>query len=218
MSRFVRWILGAAFVAGSLLIIDNSLRDFGPGGHGIFVGQKGDIGRQPLWRACLNLHVAAGIVCLLAVLPQFSRRLLRRIPALHRGCGRVYAASVLLFLCPSGIYLALFAKGGLAGQAGFLLLGAATFHATLRGVTAMLGGSRDLAAHRRWMTRSFALAASAITFRILHFLFFEAGVAEETNYVASLWLSILGNAAAAELILRRRPRVAASSLSIPSIP
>ena len=140
------------------------------------------------------------------------------MPALHRWCGRIYAISVLLFLCPTGIYLAFFAKGGPAGQAGFLLLGAATFHTTLHGVTAMLGPSRDLAAHRAWMTRSFALAASAITFRACHFMLFEAGVPEETNYVTSLWLSILGNAAVAERVLRRRSRGATLPVSIPSIP
>ena len=217
MSTVIRWIGWAALLAGALLITENSLRDFGPGGEGIFVEQKGEIGRQPLWSFCLYVHVAAGIVCLLAVLPQFSRKLLRRIPALHRWCGRIYAASVLFIVCPTGIYLAFFAKGGLAGQTGFLLLGAATFHTTLRGVTSMIGGSRDLAAHREWMTRSFAFATSAITFRVYHVAFFLGGMAETLNYVTSLWLSILGNAAVAELVLRRRSRSLAITSPIPSI-
>jgi hypothetical protein len=217
MSTVIRWIGWAAFLAGALLITESSLRDFSPGGEGIFIEQKGEIGRQPLWKGCLHVHVAAGLLCLLSVLPQFSRKLLRRIPGLHRWCGRIYAASVLFVVCPTGIYLAFFAKGGFAGQAGFLLLGAATFHTTLRGVTAMIGGSRDLAAHREWMTRSFAFAASAITFRIYHFAFFLGGMAADTNYVTSLWLSILGNAAVAELVLRRRSGVPAISSTVPSI-
>jgi hypothetical protein len=215
MSTVLRWIGWAALLAGALLILESSLRDFGPGGEGVFVEQKGEIGRQQLWSFCLHVHVAAGIVCLLAVLPQFSRKLLRRIPALHRWCGRTYAFSVLLFLCPTGIYLALFAKGGLAGQTGFLLLGAATFHTTLRGVTSMIGGARDLVAHREWMTRSFAYAATAITFRIYHLGFFLLGMAEVTNYVTSLWLSILGNAAVAELVLRRRSRLTVLPSTVP---
>jgi hypothetical protein len=217
MSTVLRWIGWAALLAGALLILESSLRDFGPGGEGIFVEQKGEIGRLPLWSFCLHVHVVAGIVCLLSVLPQFSRKLLRRIPALHRWCGRAYAASVLLFLCPTGIYLALFAKGGLAGQTGFLLLGVATFHTTLRGVTSMMGGSRDLAVHREWMTRSFAFAATAITFRVYHLGFYLLGMAGDTNYVTSLWLSILGNAAVAELVLRRRSRVPVLSSTVPSI-
>ena len=218
MSTVIRWIGWAAFLAGALLIMENSLRDFGPGGEGLFIEQRGELGRQPLWKGCLIVHVAAGIVCLLAVLPQFSRKLLRRIPGLHRWCGRIYAASVLFVVCPTGIYLAFFAKGGLAGQAGFLLLGGATFHTTLRGVTAMVGGSRNLTAHREWMTRSFAYAASAITFRVYHFAFFLGGMAEDTNYVTSLWLSILGNAAVAELVLRGRSRPLANPSPLPSVP
>ena len=218
MSTVLRWVGWAAFLAGALLITENSFRDFSPGGEGIFVEQKGEIGRQPLWVFSLYVHVAGGIVCMLSVLPQFSRKLLGRIPALHRWCGRIYAASVLFIVCPTGIYLAFYAKGGFLGQAGFLLLGAASFHTTLRGVTAMIGGARDLTAHREWMARSFAFTASAITFRIYHLAFFACGMAEDTNYVASLWLSILGNAAVAEWLLRRRSRVAAIPSPLPSLP
>ena len=218
MSTVIRWIGWVALLAGTLLITQNSFRDFGPGGEGIFIGQRGEIGRQPLWTSCLYVHVAAGVVCLLSVLPQFSRKLLRRIPALHRWCGRIYAISVLFVVCPTGIYLAFFAKGGLAGQTGFLLLGVVTFHTTLRGVTSMIGGARDLTAHREWMIRSFAYAASAITFRIYHFAFFLGGMAENTNYVTSLWISILGNAAVAELVIRRRSRVPMLSTTVPSMP
>ena len=160
--------------------------------------------------------MVAGSICLLACIPQFSRSLLRRIPSLHRTCGKIYAASVLLLLAPTGIHLALSAKGGVPGQSGFLLLGIATFHTTLRGVTTIR--RRDLDNHRRWMTRSFALVATAVTFRIYHVAFFHAGLPDETNYIASLWLSILGNAAAAEWILRRRAVSRTFATSIPSIP
>ena len=203
------------YLAGALLILANSIADFGPGGEGLFIGQKGAIGHNPVWLLCLRLHVAAGLVCLLSCLPQFSRALLRRVPSLHRRCGKIYAASVLFLLCPTGIYLALSAKGGLAGRTGFLLLGAATFHTTFLGVAVMRGPRRDVAAHRRWTTRSFALAATAITFRIYHILFFQFGLPEDANYVVSLWLSILGNAALAELILRR-PVFHSNPTSIPS--
>jgi hypothetical protein len=204
------------FFAGCLLILDNSYRDFGPGGEGVFIAQKDEAARTPLWILSLRVHIAAGAVCLLACLPQFSGTLLRRIPSLHRVCGKAYAASVLFIVCPTGIHLALSAKGGLPGQAGFLLLGIASFHTTLQGIRTIRRG--DLAGHRRWMTRSFALIASAVTFRVYHVAFFHAGLPEETNYVASLWLSVLGNAAVAEWIVRRRPELRTFSPAIPSIP
>lgn len=204
------------FFAGCLLILDNSYRDFGPGGEGVFIAQKDDALRTPLWILSLRVHIVAGAICLLACLPQFSGTLLRRVPSLHRICGKAYAASVLFVLCPTGIHLALSAKGGLAGQAGFLLLGIASFHTTLQGILTIRRG--DLPGHRRWMTRSFALIASAVTFRVYHVALFHAGLPDATNYVASLWLSVLGNAAVAEWIVRRRPEPRTFSPAIPSIP
>lgn len=204
------------FFAGCVLILDNSYRDFGPGGEGVFISQKDAAARTPLWILSLRVHVAAGAVCLLACLPQFSGSLLRRIPSLHRICGKAYATSVLFVLCPTGIHLALSAKGGFAGQAGFLLLGIASFHTTLQGIRTIRGG--DLPGHRRWMTRSFAWIASAVTFRIYYVAFFHAGIPDETSYVASLWLSVLGNAAVAEWIVRRRPEPRTFSPAIPSMP
>jgi len=82
----------------------------------------------------------------------------------------------------------------------------------------MSGASRDVARHREWMTRSFAMTATAITFRSYHVALFALGVAAETNYLVSLWLSILGNAAAAEWVLRRQPRFHAVPSTIPLTP
>lgn len=206
----------SGFLAGTVLILTNSFTDFRPGGEKIFIGQRSAMAGQPLWLFSLHLHVLSGSICLLASLPLLSGRLLRRIPSLHRVCGRIYAASVLLLLCPTGIYLAFSAKGGPAGQGGFLLLGIATFITTFFGVTAIL--RRDLPGHRRWMTRSFALVATAVTFRIYHMAFFHAGLPDEMNYLASLWLSILGNAAVAEWILHRRPELRNLTNPVPSIP
>lgn len=203
------------FLAGTALILDNSFADFRPGGEKVFITQRG-AAATPLWVASLYLHVAAGMVCLPAALPLVSSRLLRRCPALHRICGRIYAVSVLLLLCPTGIHLAFSAKGGLAGQSGFLVLGIATFATTILGVSAIL--NRDLAGHRRWMTRSLALVASAIAFRVYHVAFFQAGLSEQANYIASLWLSILGNAAIAEWALSRGRGREALPTPIPSIP
>ncbi len=220
MPSFARSALKLAawsgFLAGTVLILSNSFTDFRPGGERIFIGQRSAMAGNPLWLFSLNLHVLSGSICLLSSLPLLSGRLLRRIPSLHRVCGRIYAASVLLVLCPTGIHLAFSAKGGAAGQGGFLLLGIATFITTLLGVTAIAG--RDLLRHRRWMTRSFALVATAVTFRIHHIVFFHAGLPDEVNYLASLWLSILGNAAVAEWILHRRPEFRNLTNSVPSIP
>ncbi len=204
--RFPRALASVGWVAYVLLgglIVVNSLPYFTEGDRMPFIGEKGAIGESGTWRAALLVHVASGIVCLAAAVGQFFRGLLRRFPWLHRWMGRAYVWSTLLFLCPSGAYLALFAKGGLAGQTGFLLLGGLMFHSTLNGQRAIL--RRDTPSHVRWMLRSFAMAATAITFRVLHLGFALAGMVYETNYIIALWLSIVLNVAVAESVIRLLP-------------
>ncbi len=202
--RGIQWLGWLAYLAGSLLILTNSVEDYLPGGLGLFISQKGAIGESPLWRTSLHIHIIGGLLCLFAALPQFSKFLLRRFPAVHRVSGRVYGMSVLFLVCPTGFHLALYAKGGFFGKLGFLTLSVAAFHTTLAGWRTVLPRHRDMTAHRAWMTRSFALAASAITFRIYHMLGYLGGIEADTNYVACLWLSIAGNLAVAEIILHRK--------------
>ncbi len=211
--KILAWL---GFFVGTVLIVSNSYIDFRPGGENIFISQRDPATVGPLWKFSLRTHVLAGCVCLIASLPQFSKTLLRRFPSFHQICGRIYAIGILLIVSPTGIHLAFFAKGGLVGQSGFLLLGIATFLTTLLGITTIRNGDR--AAHRRWMIRSFALVATAVSFRIYHFLFFYAGISIEANYVVSLWLSILGNAAVAELILKHRKSSLTNPAPIPMTP
>jgi len=212
VAKFSAWLM---FLVGTFLIVRNSVIDFGPAGEGVFIDQRPSMHGRPLWLLCLRLHVVSGIVCLLSCLPQYSKPLLRRIPSLHRNCGKIYAVSVLCVLCPTGIYLAVFANGGITGKTGFVLLGVATFYTTLRGIALISGPQRDREGHQRWITRSFALVSSAISFRIYHTIFFYAGLPEDLNYPASLWLSILGNVAIAELLLRQPARLPHPMISNP---
>ena len=202
--RAFSWIAWLAYLAGCVLILHNSVEDYLPGGYGLFIAQKGEIGKSAVWRVSLSLHVVAGLLCLFAALPQFSRALLTRVPALHRICGRVYGVSVLLLLCPTGFHLAFYAKGGFFGKLGFLTLSVLAFHSTWAGWCAVMPPVRNMALHRTWMIRSFALAASAITFRIFHILGYLYGLEENVNYVACLWLSIFVNLGVAEIIVQRR--------------
>lgn len=213
--RILQGIAWLAYVGGCGLILENSLRDHLPGGAGLFAAEKGALGENPWWRASLSIHVVGGMLCLLCVLTQFSRRLLRRHPWLHRASGRLYGLLVLALVTPTGFHLAFSAKGGFLGKFGFLTLAAATLLTTLQGWRSALPRHRDLAAHREWMARSFALVASAVTFRLFHVIGYLAGLAPESNYILCLWLSILGNAAVAEMIIRHR-RQPLSAIPIPT--
>ena len=71
---------------------------------------------------------------------------------------------------------------------------------TVIAVLAAVRGNDRL--HRAAALHSYAQIASAISFRIYHLAFQFLQLPYETNYVASVWLSVIGNAALAELAVR----------------
>ncbi|MEP4079875.1 DUF2306 domain-containing protein [Haloferula sp.] len=217
MATTLRTISWMVLILGTVLIFGASVDYFVIGDSGHFIEEKGDVGGDVVWLAMLFAHVSSGLLALLSSLLQFSRKLLSRIPALHRWLGRIYVVSVLGILCPSGFYLALFAKGGFWGRLGFLLLGVLTFHFTLQGFLALRRGSRDMNRHIEFMIRSFAMLTTAITFRIGHLTFYLLGMDDATNYLVSLWLSIGGNALLAEWAIRRmlNRRTSISAITTP---
>jgi hypothetical protein len=59
------------------------------------------------------------------------------------------------------------------------------------------------------MVRSYALALSAVFFRLFHVSFYVVGMADEPNYILSLWLSLAASLVAGEAVVRRSPSDAA---------
>ena len=157
---------------------------------------------QDWWRYTLYTHIVGGAICLLSTLLQYSKILLKSAPSIHNALGYLFALSIITVVFPTGVALSFVAKGGTSGMIGFLVLSFATLLTMLLGITAILKG--NIKKHKAWITRSFALVASAITFRILQISFFYAGFATETNYQMSLWFSILINAALAEYYLYKQ--------------
>lgn len=201
MARFFRISAWLALVFFTALLTFNSLPYFSePRAHG-FVWEKGELADRPLWLGALVIHAGAGVVCLVSSFLQFFRPLLRRAPGLHRWLGRIYVFSVLALVAPTGFYLAFFAHGGVAGVIGFLLLGVLTTGTTWKGWIAMR--RKRTAEHVTWMIRSFAMVTTALTFRLEFFISQELGIAPETGFLAALYLSIAGNAFAAEWLIAK---------------
>ena len=125
----------------------------------------------------------------------------RRHPAWHRTLGYTYLNAVLWMAAPSGLALALTAKGGLWGTIGFALAGLLWWHTTWSGYRAIRRG--DLPAHVRAMVRSYCWALSAPAFRIIQVVLFLFGLDDGSNYIVSLWLSIAASVWLAESFLYR---------------
>lgn len=156
-----------------------------------FLMERPTLAADRLWRALLAIHVVGGVGCLVSLLLASISAFGSRWKAIHRWSGRLYAVVVLLLLCPSGLFLSAYAKGGFAGKFGFLLLCVLTFVFTWLGTRDAI--AKKFVEHRKWMTRSMAMVASAMTFRLFQIALAQFEVTPDANYVASLYLSTFGN-------------------------
>jgi uncharacterized membrane protein len=162
-------------------------------------------------RVALSLHALGGAIALLAGPLQFVPRLRENNWNRHRLLGWIYCGAVLLGWCAS-LWIAPHAQTGWIASAGFLALGSAWIVSTGLAVRFILRG--DALRHRRWMIRSFALTAAAITLRIYLPLIFVFHWPFSIAYPAIAWLCWIPNALAAEVYLRFVPTP--SSLSLPA--
>lgn len=124
-----------------------------------------------------------------------------RFPALHRWVGRACVLSVAVAWL-SSLPLAVNAMTGTVAAAGFFALGLAWIVATGMGLARAL--QRRFAEHRRWMLRSFALTAAAITLRIYLGASMAADIDVAVSYPFIAWLCWMPNALVAEWYLRRK--------------
>jgi len=162
-------------------------------------------------RIALSLHALGGAIALLAGPLQFVPRFRESNWNRHRLLGWIYCAAVLLGWCAS-LWIAPHAQTGWVAAAGFLTLSAAWIVTTGLAVRFILRG--DAITHRRWMIRSYALTAAAITLRIYLPLSIAFHWPFSIAYPAIAWLCWIPNALAAEVYLRFVPTP--SHLTLPA--
>jgi uncharacterized membrane protein len=167
--------------------------------------------RPLLIQLAFYAHIVAGGVALASGPFQFVTALRRRRPGVHRWVGRVYLGAIG---CASvaGFVMAFISEAGLVGFFGFGSLAVLWGWTARRGYRAIRG--RDVASHRAWMIRSFALTFAAVTLRLwLGLLMAGQAMAGghasadqmfHNAYAAVPFLSWLPNIVIAELMIRRR--------------
>jgi hypothetical protein len=74
------------------------------------------------WRIAFFIHVYASIWVLLAGFTQFSKRIQRNNPRLHRTMGYIYVTDVLLITGPAGLLMGFYANGGITSRIAFVML------------------------------------------------------------------------------------------------
>jgi uncharacterized membrane protein len=195
------WLVPAALVALSLIpVISGSLRLIEIAGGPQLMPANPRIEASP---APLVVHVLGAVIYALLGAFQFSARLRRRHLGWHRRSGRVLAGAGLA-VALSGLWMTLFYSGAPGGDllwAIRLVVGSTMAAALVLGFTAIR--RRDIAAHRAWMMRAYALGLGAGTQAFTEGIgeaMFGTGDLSKAISMGSAWLL---NALVAEWLIRR---------------
>ena len=167
-----------------------------------FLKIKQDVIDIPFYKIAFFTHVYTAIFVLLAGFTQFSSKIRRKFPKIHKRAGWLYGTIVLLFASPSGFYMGIFANGGLTSQLAFCTLAVLWFYFTLTAIIKIK--QKDIAAHRAFIMRSFALALSAITLRLWKYLIISAFHTRPMDaYQIVAWMGWVPNLLVAEYLIHK---------------
>ena len=161
-------------------------------------------------RVAFYLHVVLGGTALLLSPLQFAARLRRRRPRVHRATGRAVLGSIAV-AGTAGFVLSWYNLAGPVGTAGFGTL--AVLWVAFAAAAFRTARRRDIAAHRRWAVRTFALTYAAVTLRLWLLLLIpletsllgtDADAAWDRAYAVVPFLCWVPNLVVAERHLRSR--------------
>ncbi|MFI6976969.1 DUF2306 domain-containing protein [Embleya sp. NPDC050154] len=158
---------------------------------------------RPAWvRAAFYAHIVPAAVALLLSPAQLSARARARAPRLHRVCGRVVVACIVVGGV-AGLTLAPMSYAGAVGTAGFGMLAVLWTTCALAAVRAIRRGAVE--EHRWWMHRTFAFTYAAVTLR-LWLVILVPFTDFDSAYKVVPFLCWVPNLIVVELLLRRNGR------------
>ncbi len=155
------------------------------------------------------LHVVPGGLFLLIAPLQFSSWIRRRHVRFHRWSGRFLVLIAVVSTVPGLFFGLVIPYAGLVESAAIALFGGLFLVALVRAVLAIRRG--EVARHREWMIRAFAVALAIATVRVvaiaLDIALTPAGIRPPALFALSVWTGWVLTVGAAELwILATRSR------------
>jgi uncharacterized membrane protein len=152
--------------------------------------------------------IAGGLALFLGPL-QFSKRLRQRFLGWHRISGRVYVYGVAV-AAPLGVYIEYVKYTHGIGSLPLVIatVGFATLWLVTTGIGFILARRRIIQDHRKWMTRSYAVALIFLETRcvdqipLLTAMFERPSRVLESHSISDLWIYVLFAPIAAELVLQ----------------
>ena len=130
---------------------------------GLLASKTNELLADPVWNFTFYTHIYLGGLALLIGWTQFSSKLRNKNIALHRMTGKVYVVSVLISSI-TGIYIGIFATGGLISSMGFICLGVIWFYTTLMAFIYIR--SKQTLQHQKMMIYSYAACFAGVTLRL----------------------------------------------------
>ncbi|MGB5822111.1 MAG: DUF2306 domain-containing protein [Saonia sp.] len=130
---------------------------------GLLASKSEELLSNTLWNVGFYGHILFGGLALLIGWVQFSKKLRNANLGRHRTIGKVYIISAIISgIC--GIYIGIYATGGIVSSLGFISLGIVWLYTTLKAYFAIRKG--DVQLHQGFMIYSYAACFAAVTLRI----------------------------------------------------
>jgi uncharacterized membrane protein len=165
-------------------------------------------------RSWLWLHLAGGLTTVLLGPVQFLTQWRRRNPRLHRLTGRIYLIGMLVAATGATGLIAT-SPAPFAIRLAFAATALAWLSTALTGLVAIRRGA--VAAHQRWMTRSYAVTLAPVIFRLSLPIAIASGLAPSPTLIATLlWCSWIVPLLICESVRRLAGRWRASGAASPA--
>mgnify|MGYP003155035734 CR=1 FL=1 len=130
---------------------------------GLLASKSAELLNNNLWNIAFYGHILLGGLALFIGWLQFSHKLRRKKIKIHRTIGKTYVVAVLISgIC--GLFIALYATGGIISKLGFFTLGIIWLSTTILGFKTIKKGNVEL--HKKFMIFSYAACFAAVTLRI----------------------------------------------------
>jgi uncharacterized membrane protein len=155
-------ILGFAYFFWLMLSITLEYIPFNPNVSFLMIKQT-EVEHRPEYLYFFYTHVYTSIFVLLFGFLAILKKDFG-IKNLHKNLGKLYILLILVLAAPSGIYMGVFANGGISSKISFVILGCLWWFSTYKAY--QLARQKNFSQHKQWMWRSFALTLSAITLRM----------------------------------------------------
>ncbi|MDH7446979.1 DUF2306 domain-containing protein [Aquimarina sp. 2201CG14-23] len=130
---------------------------------GLLNSKSNDLLTNTVWNTAFYTHITLGGIALLVGWTQFSKRIRSTRLKLHKLLGKVYVITVLISGV-SGVYIGLFATGGIIASLGFIGLGMTWLYSTIAAYRQIVKG--QINKHQILMHYSYAACFAAVTLRI----------------------------------------------------